>query len=65
MKALSAMNATVFYEKQLTTSDASGSGRIVIPKAIAEAHFPILENQSGIPIDAIDSMGNPYFFRFR
>lgn len=64
-EALEAMGAEIFYEKALTSSDASGSGRIVIPKAIAEMYFPILENQAGIPIDAIDSMGNAYFFRFR
>lgn len=64
-EALENMGAEVFYEKPLTSSDANGSGRIVIPKAIAEMYFPILENQAGIPIDAMDSMGNTYFFRFR
>jgi len=64
-EALNAMGAEVFYEKPLTSSDANGSGRIVIPKAIAEMHFPMLDNQAGSQIDAVDSMGNPYFFKFR
>lgn len=32
LKALAALEAKVFFEKQLTSSDASGSGRVVIPK---------------------------------
>eukprot|EP00210_Caulerpa_lentillifera_P002330 g2235.t2 len=64
-KAINAMEATVFYEKRLTSSDANGAGRIVIPKAVAETYFPILENQSGVPISAIDTLGNSYHFRFR
>lgn len=63
--SLDAMGAEIFYEKTLTPSDANGSGRIVIPKAVAEMYFPFLENQAGIPLDAVDSMGNVYYFRFR
>jgi len=62
---LNALGAEIFYEKTLTSSDANGSGRIVIPKAVAEVHFPILENQAGISIDAIDSIGNTYGLKFR
>lgn len=63
--AISAMEATIFYEKRLTSSDANGAGRIVIPKAVAETYFPVLESQSGVPINAIDTLGNAYNFRFR
>lgn len=33
LSGLSELQATVFFEKSLTSSDASGSGRVVIPKA--------------------------------
>jgi hypothetical protein len=32
LKGLDDLNAQVFFEKPLTSSDASGSGRVVIPK---------------------------------
>lgn len=32
LQTLDALGAKVFFEKQLTSSDASGSGRVVIPK---------------------------------
>jgi hypothetical protein len=32
------IEATVFYEKQLTSSDVSASGRVVIPKVRSHAH---------------------------
>lgn len=32
MKGLDELGAVVFFEKALTSSDASGSGRVVIPK---------------------------------
>jgi hypothetical protein len=35
LKMLEERGATVLFEKVLTTSDASGSGRIVIPKVRA------------------------------
>ncbi|GMH33643.1 hypothetical protein BSKO_01477 [Bryopsis sp. KO-2023] len=64
-KTLEGMGAQIFYEKPLTSSDANGAGRVVIPKAIAEQFFPALDNQAGVPIEASDSMGNAYTFRFR
>ncbi len=32
LRGLDDMSAVVFFEKPLTSSDASGSGRVVIPK---------------------------------
>jgi hypothetical protein len=32
LKGLADLGAVVFFEKSLTSSDASGSGRVVIPK---------------------------------
>lgn len=32
LKQVEDLGATVFFEKPLTASDASGSGRVVIPK---------------------------------
>jgi hypothetical protein len=34
-KRLQEMGATIMFEKVLTTSDTSGTGRVVIPKASA------------------------------
>ncbi|CAD7702057.1 unnamed protein product [Ostreobium quekettii] len=64
-RTLEGMGCTVFYEKPLTTSDANGSGRVVIPKAVAEQYFPHLDDQAGVPIEAADTLGNAYTFRFR
>jgi hypothetical protein len=65
LKGLDDLNAQVFFEKPLTSSDASGSGRVVIPKAIAEQYFPRLEEQHGIPVRAVDTRGREYTFKFR
>eukprot|EP00803_Ostreobium_quekettii_P010604 evm.model.scf_3859.2 EVM.evm.TU.scf_3859.2 scf_3859:2896-7405(-) len=64
-RALESMGCTVFYQKPLTSSDANGSGRVVVPKAVAEQYFPHLDNQAGVPIEAADTLGNKYTFRFR
>lgn len=34
LKGLDDLHAIVFFEKSLTSSDASGSGRVVIPKVL-------------------------------
>mmetsp|Transcript_36036 Transcript_36036/g.80206 ORF Transcript_36036/g.80206 Transcript_36036/m.80206 type:complete len:285 (-) Transcript_36036:916-1770(-) len=65
LKSLEDMQAHVFFEKALTSSDASGSGRVVIPKAIAEQYFPRLEQQNGLPVRAVDTRGREYTFKFR
>ncbi|KAG1671348.1 hypothetical protein FOA52_002958 [Chlamydomonas sp. UWO 241] len=65
LSGLSDLKANVFFEKSLTSSDASGSGRVVIPKAIAEQYFPRLEHQNGIPVHAVDTRGRDYTFKYR
>jgi hypothetical protein len=43
LQQIADMGATVFFEKPLTASDASGSGRVVIPKVVehsAAKHQP-------------------------
>uniref|UniRef100_A0A7S0S0T7 TF-B3 domain-containing protein n=1 Tax=Chlamydomonas leiostraca TaxID=1034604 RepID=A0A7S0S0T7_9CHLO len=65
LQQIADLGATVFFEKPLTASDASGSGRVVIPKAIAEQYFPRLEQPSGLPVRAVDTRGYEYTFKFR
>eukprot|EP00798_Chlamydomonas_sp_ICE-L_P025188 gene25188-10825_t len=65
VKALEDVGAKVFFEKALTSSDVGGTGRVVIPKAIAEQYFPRLDNPSGLPVRAVDTLGRDYSFKFR
>lgn len=65
LKGLEDLGAVVFFEKPLTSSDTSGSGRVVIPKAIAEQYFPRLEQPNGIPVTAVDTKGRQYTFKYR
>lgn len=64
-KSLEEVGAKIFYEKQLTSSDVSGSGRVVIPKAIAERYFPNLDVPTGTSLEATDPRGNVHSLRFR
>ncbi|KDD73307.1 hypothetical protein H632_c2318p0, partial [Helicosporidium sp. ATCC 50920] len=61
------MGARVLFEKTLTSSDANGAGRIVIPKGHAESHFPTLpgDDQKGIVLPMFDTFGKRHNFRFR
>lgn len=60
------MDAVVMFEKGLTQSDTSGTGRIVIPKAIAESHFPSLNEPSdGVVLRVIDVFGKTRGVKFR
>ncbi|KAI8113044.1 hypothetical protein M9435_003050 [Picochlorum sp. BPE23] len=60
------MDAVVMFEKGLTQSDTSGTGRIVIPKAIAESHFPSLNDPSeGVVLRVIDVFGTTRGVKFR
>jgi bifunctional DNA-binding transcriptional regulator/antitoxin component of YhaV-PrlF toxin-antitoxin module len=59
------LDAIVMFEKGLTQSDTSGAGRIVIPKAVAESHFPHLEDTKGIVISLIDVFGVTRGLKFR
>lgn len=65
MKRFEDAGAKVFFEKALTASDTSGTGRVVVPKVIAEQYFPRLEMASGITIQANDLEGRTYNFKWR
>ncbi len=62
---LSKLQAIVMFEKGLTQSDTSGAGRIVIPKAVAEGHFPELQDTTGIILRLVDVFGQTRGLRFR
>lgn len=62
---LQRLQAVVMFEKGLTQSDTSGAGRVVIPKAVAEAHFPPLADPSGTVLKLIDVFGTTRGLRFR
>ncbi|EFJ20862.1 hypothetical protein SELMODRAFT_451635 [Selaginella moellendorffii] len=53
------------FEKTLTASDAGRIGRLVLPKACAEAFFPPISSPEGIPIKMSDSKGQEWQFQFR
>ncbi|OVA16677.1 B3 DNA binding domain [Macleaya cordata] len=53
------------FEKVLTASDASRIGRLVLPKACAEAYFPRLSLPEGLPLRIQDAKGNDWVFQFR
>mmetsp|Transcript_28708 Transcript_28708/g.74397 ORF Transcript_28708/g.74397 Transcript_28708/m.74397 type:complete len:307 (-) Transcript_28708:70-990(-) len=57
---------TVLLEKRLTSSDSNGAGRVVIPKAAAEEHFPEVSATTGLPIQFQDSYGtvHPLLLRY-
>uniref|UniRef100_A0A383W833 TF-B3 domain-containing protein n=1 Tax=Tetradesmus obliquus TaxID=3088 RepID=A0A383W833_TETOB len=64
-KQLEDIGAKVFFEKQLTSSDVSASGRVVVPKAIAEQYFPRIDTPSGTELSVEDAAGDTYTLRFR
>ncbi len=57
--------ARVMFEKTLTQSDTSGGGRIVIPKAVAEKHFPLINDPQGRVVAVVDVFGQTRGVRFR
>ncbi|MEW5299372.1 MAG: hypothetical protein WDW38_004601 [Sanguina aurantia] len=65
LEELHQLSAKVFFNKTLTASDTSGSGRVVIPKAIAEQYFPHIEEAKGITVSAHDTHGKVYQFKWR
>jgi hypothetical protein len=65
LKQLEDIGAKVFFEKQLTSSDVSASGRVVVPKAIAEQYFPRIDNPGGTELTVQDAAGDSYTLRFR
>ncbi|KAF8073022.1 B3 domain-containing protein [Scenedesmus sp. PABB004] len=64
-KQLEDIGAKVFFEKQLTSSDVSASGRVVVPKAIAEQYFPRIDTPIGTDLAVEDAAGELYSLRFR
>lgn len=53
------------FEKILSASDAGRIGRLVLPKACAEAYFPTINQSEGIPIRIQDIKGKEWTFQFR
>ncbi|XP_073044570.1 B3 domain-containing transcription repressor VAL2-like isoform X2 [Primulina eburnea] len=60
-------NSTVvpLFEKVLSASDAGRIGRLVLPKACAEAYFPLISQPEGLPLRIQDVKGNEWVFQFR
>ncbi|KAM7258765.1 hypothetical protein ACFE04_014506 [Oxalis oulophora] len=61
------LNSTVvpLFEKILSASDAGRIGRLVLPKACAEAYFPPINQSDGLPLRVQDVQGNEWTFQFR
>ncbi|XP_054818967.1 B3 domain-containing transcription repressor VAL1-like isoform X2 [Prosopis cineraria] len=53
------------FEKVLSASDAGRIGRLVLPKACAEAFFPPISQSEGLPLEMQDVKGNEWTFQFR
>ncbi|KAL4587834.1 hypothetical protein LXL04_000708 [Taraxacum kok-saghyz] len=56
---------TPLFEKVLSASDAGRIGRLVLPKACAEAYFPAIDQSEGVPIKIRDIKGKEWTFQFR
>ncbi|KAL7264167.1 hypothetical protein ACSBR1_002174 [Camellia fascicularis] len=61
------LNSTIvpLFEKVLSASDAGRIGRLVLPKACAEAYFPPISQSDGLPIRVQDIKGKEWTFQFR
>ncbi|XWS71952.1 hypothetical protein CRYUN_Cryun03dG0182800 [Craigia yunnanensis] len=53
------------FEKILSASDAGRIGRLVLPKACAEAYFPPISQSEGLPLRIQDVKGKEWTFQFR
>jgi hypothetical protein len=49
----------------LSASDAGRIGRLVLPKACAEAYFPPIHQPEGLPLKIQDVTGKEWVFQFR
>ncbi|GLT41740.1 hypothetical protein SLA2020_157830 [Shorea laevis] len=60
-------NCTIvpLFEKVLSASDAGRIGRLVLPKACAEAYFPPISQPEGLPLRIQDVKGKEWVFQFR
>lgn len=56
---------TPLFEKMLSASDAGRIGRLVLPKACAEAYFPPISQPEGLPLKIQDAKGKEWIFQFR
>ncbi|XP_024528328.1 B3 domain-containing protein Os07g0563300 isoform X1 [Selaginella moellendorffii] len=56
---------TPLFEKVLSASDAGRIGRLVLPKACAEAYFPTISQAEGLPLRINDISGREWQFQFR
>lgn len=56
---------TPLFEKMLSASDAGRIGRLVLPKACAEAYFPAISQPEGLPLKIQDVTGKDWAFQFR
>ncbi|KAH9307875.1 hypothetical protein KI387_035786, partial [Taxus chinensis] len=56
---------TPLFEKTLSASDAGRIGRLVLPKACAEAYFPPISQPEGVPLAVQDAKGKDWVFQFR
>lgn len=61
------LNSTIvpLFEKVLSASDAGRIGRLVLPKACAEAYFPPISQSEGRPLRIQDVKGKEWTFQFR
>ncbi|KAL9459738.1 hypothetical protein AB3S75_003022 [Citrus x aurantiifolia] len=61
------LNSTIvpLFEKILSASDAGRIGRLVLPKACAEAYFPHISQSEGVPLRVQDVKGKEWVFQFR
>jgi hypothetical protein len=61
------LNSTIvpLFEKVLSASDAGRIGRLVLPKACAEAYFPPISQSEGLPMRIKDIKGKEWTFQFR
>lgn len=61
------LNSTIvpLFEKILSASDAGRIGRLVLPKACAEAYFPHISQSEGVPLRVQDVRGKEWVFQFR
>ncbi|XP_017698753.2 B3 domain-containing transcription repressor VAL2-like [Phoenix dactylifera] len=60
-------NSTIvpLFEKILSASDAGRIGRLVLPKACAEAYFPPISQPEGLPLKIQDVKGKEWVLQFR
>ncbi|XP_065881222.1 B3 domain-containing transcription repressor VAL1 [Euphorbia lathyris] len=58
-------NIVPLFEKVLSASDAGRIGRLVLPKACAEAYFPPISQSEGLPLRVQDVKGREWSFQFR